>query len=682
MRGAARLALILGVISTMPAAAQDFYVAPQGDDSAPGTKRRPFATLARARDAVREAKSAAKGPLTVWLRGGTYELREPLVLGPEDSGTADCPILYSACPGETPVISGGRRITGWQRGAEGVWTVHLPEVERGEWYFRQLHVNGERRPRARLPKEGLHTIAAPGDPPKRSFAFHPGEIDPAWRNLDDVEIVVLQYWSEARQRIESVDAAANVVRFTGDCFRPANWSRGWYAENVYEGLTEPGQWYLDRKSGVLSYRPLPGEDIEQATVVAPVTEEWVRLDGSPETGEFVEHVTFQGLTFEYSAWSLGERLGYSYPQSSVELTPGEPLWVGWYIDEGLSTPQSQAPVPAAIRARGARHVRFEGNEIAHTGAWAFYLAPGGCRDNEIVGNALHDLGAGAVRVGGPDIPPDPSLATGGAVIADNRVHDCAQVYFGATAIYIGQSSGNRVAHNEVSGDCQWAVSVGWGWGYMPPTAARDNIIEYNHCHDLGTGVLGMHAAIYLLGIQPGTSVRHNLIHHVAAGGSGIALDNSSVGIVVEHNVIHRVAAHALLFNFNDLGNVLQNNVLALADLSLVNRSGDPGKLDQTGVFYHNLFYYRGDACRPFTPDTWANYEIILDHNLYWDATGQPVRPLGMSFAEWQEQGLDRHSVVADPLFADPEHGDFTLRPESPAFALGFQPIDVSAVGPR
>jgi hypothetical protein len=47
---------------------------------------------------------------------------------------------------------------------------------------------------------------------------------------------------------------------------------------------------------------------------------------------------------------------------------------------------------------------------------------------------------------------------------------------------------------------------------------------------------------------------------------------------------------------------------------------------------------------------------------------------------WQEMGLDRHSLVADPQFVDAAHGDYRLRPESPALKLGFEPIPVERIG--
>ena len=217
---------------------------------------------------------------------------------------------------------------------------------------------------------------------------------------------------------------------------------------------------------------------------------------------------------------------------------------------------------------------------------------------------------------------------------------------------------------------------------MPPNNARDNVVEYNHCHHLGTGVLGMHGALYFLGVQPGTAARHNLIHHVAGGGSGIVLDNGSVGMVVEHNLVHHTAAHALLFNFNDLGNIIQNNVFALSDDALVNRSGDAGKLDQTGIFYRNIYYWRGDRSRLFHPDRWPNFDLVSDFNLYCDASGKSPRLTILSFDEWKKKGLDANSLVADPKFNAPDQGDFSLAPDSPAFRLGFRRIDLREVGPR
>ena len=88
------------------------FVAPDGNDDWPGDRAQPFRTLARARDAIRERKRAARltGVVTVWLRGGRYPLAEPLVFSPEDTA----PVTFAAWPGETPVIDGSEPVTGWQ----------------------------------------------------------------------------------------------------------------------------------------------------------------------------------------------------------------------------------------------------------------------------------------------------------------------------------------------------------------------------------------------------------------------------------------------------------------------------------------------------------------------------------------------------------------------------------------
>jgi hypothetical protein len=148
----------------------DFYVSPQGDDGNPGTLRQPFKTPQRARDAVRafRAKSDAKTPadgVTVWLRGGRYELTETFVLEPEDSGRQGRPVVYRPYGDERPVLSGGRLIQGWkkiqgelpglpQAARRNLWAASVPDAKSGTWHFRQLWADGKRLVRARWPNDG------------------------------------------------------------------------------------------------------------------------------------------------------------------------------------------------------------------------------------------------------------------------------------------------------------------------------------------------------------------------------------------------------------------------------------------------------------------------------------------------------------------------------------------------
>jgi parallel beta-helix repeat protein len=160
-----------------PATAEEvLYVSPQGNDGwsgklpAPNAEGNdgPFASIARARDAIRELKAWQGGlrePVTVQIRGGRYGLSETITFTPEDSGTKECPISYIAFPGEKPVLCGGKKITDWQPYRGIIQYVFLPEVKAGKWYFRSLFVDGERQIRARYPN------VDPADPYRKGFLY-------------------------------------------------------------------------------------------------------------------------------------------------------------------------------------------------------------------------------------------------------------------------------------------------------------------------------------------------------------------------------------------------------------------------------------------------------------------------------------------------------------------------------
>ena len=165
----------------------------------------------------------------------------------------------------------------------------MPEVKEGQWRFRQLFVNGARRPRTRLPRQGEYRIESlpgyTGDflrSPTKQFVYAPGNIVPAWRNLRDVEIVGITRWLDNRLPIESVNAQTRTVTFD----RPSlfallsgNKPGPYWVENVFEALDTPGQWYLDRPSGLLYYLPRPGEEMGSAEIIAPRLPQVVRVVG-------------------------------------------------------------------------------------------------------------------------------------------------------------------------------------------------------------------------------------------------------------------------------------------------------------------------------------------------------------------------------------------------------------------
>ena len=282
-----------------------FYVATNGNDAWSGRSpdagagtNGPFATMQRARDAVRELKRQQSGslrqPITIEIREGTYFLTDTLLLEPEDSGTANAPITYAAYQDERPVISGGRQVTGWRPltvDGKDLWVAYIPEALRPTWYFHQLWVNGERRTRARHPNQGLLRIAEVPDATsdweqgQNRFRYTPGDIKP-WRRLTDVEVVTYNQWSSAHLPIAGIDEGQRIVTFD----RRSNMrlteradsliGAPYHVENAFEFLDAPGERYLDRDVGTVYYLPMPGEDMTHSSLLYVPNSTYVGIQDS------------------------------------------------------------------------------------------------------------------------------------------------------------------------------------------------------------------------------------------------------------------------------------------------------------------------------------------------------------------------------------------------------------------
>jgi len=627
-----------------------YYVSPTGDDSATGTLEAPFATITRARDAIRDGRDPAQR-FSVILRGGTYALDEPLLLEAQDSGVA-----YEAYPGERPVLSGGRRISGWR--SEGdVWVAH---VDRG-WVFRQLFVDGERRTRARHPDEGYLGTAGPlpnietaTDPKleaRLGFKYRGGDLE-RWAGLDGVNLYLYHDWGVSMHWVGELDEQARTVRFTAPCNWPVGqWERSgqrYHLENSREFLDAPGEWYLDEGAATVYYLPLAGEDMTEARVVAPVLGRLVELRGDPER-EPIRRVAFRGISFQHAAWDR--------PRN--EPTDG----------------QAAHFLSAAIVAVAAEGCVLDRCEITRVGEYGIWLRSG-CRGNRIVQSHIHDLGGGGVRIGEAGYPDDPRWATGHNSIDNCFIHDAGHAFPAGVGVWIGHSGRNRITHNEIRDLYYSGVSAGWTWGYGP-SAATHNVIERNHVHRLGFGVLSELGAVYTLGPSEGTLIRRNLLHDTwdyRYGSWGIALDEGSAHMRVEENVVYN-HAHGLGLHYgteNEIrGNTIANN--------RVDGLGIGRQEEHTQLRFHgNIVTARQGT---LVTNGWADAGIESDGNVYWHTELADMADFaGLSLMDWQERGHGRNSVIADPLFVDWEEGDFSLRDGSPAARLGIPPVDATNTG--
>lgn len=660
------LLLVLSWPGTSQAASQDrtLYVSPDGDDTWSGTVATPnaartdgpVASVARAQQIVRQLRASGLAvPIRVLLREGLYPQSQSLVFTAEDSGTEACPVTYAAFPDERPVISGGRAISGWQQDGQ-LWRTTVPKTSSGTpWRFNQLFVGGQRRTRARAPNRGqfFRTDGPTTANANRSFYFHEGDLH-AWDRLQDAIVVVYHSWETSIHHLRSVDPESCSVFLR----EPAPWAFGrwerqqrYYVENVFEALDEPGEWYLDQGTGTLYYYPLPGETPDTLQAVAPlVTSTLLEILGDPAQDRYAEHLHFRGLAFCHTNSNL-QRL----------RNPG----------------QGEIYQPGLVHATGLRNASFVDCSFAHTGAHGIWLAAG-CTDNRIQRCHLHDLGGGGVYLGGGWGMHD-QFAAGHNTVDNNLIHDGSHMFHGAHGVWIGKSSHNTITHNEISNLDYSGISCGWSWGFQPSTA-NHNVLDFNHLHHLGNGDgLGDMGAIYTLGLSPGTTVRHNHIHDVynyahVSHGSGIYPDEGSTGILIENNVVYRVRTSPLFMHYG-MECIVRNNILALGGAGQLRRSREDKRCHY--IAEGNIVY--GGENPRMLDGPWKNGDWQIGRNVYWCTGGEPTFA-GLDFAAWQVHGKDQGSIVADPRFVDAEHGDFRLRPDSPARTHGFQPLDVTQAG--
>jgi hypothetical protein len=612
------------------------FVSPCGNDSNPGTVGLPFRTLARARDVLR---TMATKP-TVYLRGGTYELDSTLAFTAVDSGS------YLAFDDEKPVISGGRPVSGWQRtvkvpvgtGSVDAWEAHVA------FPFHDLYIDGARMTRARLPRDGFFHVDGSVDyHDPVSFHFHDGEMSPEWIGA---EVVLLQAWGESRLPITSVDPGTHTVILANDLLP---WmiepNARYWVEETKDDLA-PGEWFLDQST--LYYLGFPGEDVASEHVIAPRLEQLVTFDAAHD-------LTLDGLAFAYTDWSV-PAIGYRDVQTAFD-------------------------VPAAIEGHNAQRVTISHSHFSHLGQWASDFNRGS-RQIVLQANEMEDLGAGGIKLGEgcTDTLANPNaavariencaadlLASSDDAVLDNRIHDIGKVYIAAAGLWVGQAAKTRVCSNEIFDTNESGISLGWTWGFGR-SFAHDNLVAFNHIHDVGRGLLSDMGGIYTLGIQPGTIIRNNVVHDIAGflyGGWGIYQDQGSSQILTENNTVYRAHSGAFVHNSDGQDNLVRNNIFALADAGQIVYSDNPVSQrpadDKNITFERNIVYWNGGPL--LGGGNWSDSYSLFDGNLYFNVDGsKPVVN-------------DSKGVVADPLFRNPQAGDFSLSPGSPAENLGFSPIE-------
>jgi dienelactone hydrolase len=584
-------------------AAVELYVDPsQGNDTNPGTLAAPFASLEKARDYVRTINSNMVGDIVVNLREGTYKPQSvtvtniplinkldstapassfplrtsSLVFEERDSGTNGFNIIYKSYEDETPVISGGMNINDWSihDADKNIYKAFVgTELE-----TRQLYVNGTRAIRARSTgglANGTYNIDSysNGNPSHTTTDLSMA----SWGNIQDVEFVYKNIFTVSRLGIDYVSEVNN--RLNIYMKKPGSYyvtHKGGtsavlpgYIENAYELLDSEGEWYLNRSTGYLYYKPTPAEDMSSADVVVPVVDELLKLQGS-SVNNTIHHIQFRDINFEYTGWLRPNGVnGHSDTQNN-------------HIREwGLSPDYNDVLADAAITLEYARSILFERSEFSKMGITGINIVKGS-QNNLIRGNKFNDISGNAISVGDPawrgaenknNINPDDfGYLLYNNDILNNEIHDIAKEYQSGTAISAAYPIEMDISHNEIYNVPYSGIHFGYGWGEVNPVT-QSNRIQNNYI-DTFMSSMTDGGAIYAIGATNGTPTNPNVISGNFIRNQGepkygaLYFDMGSSNWVVEDNVMENtpIWAHVNIANSANENISINNSYITGGDL--------------------------------------------------------------------------------------------------------------------
>jgi hypothetical protein len=657
-------ALLTLLIVLNVACTTEIFVSPNGADSNEGTKEKPFATLEAAKNAA--SKYAGKKTVTVHVEDGVYYLPKALVFTSEDSGTEKHPIVYKATNEGGAVLSGGSKLDlNWKPYHDGIYQAATPENLKID----QLFINGLNQRMARYPNY---------DATKKTEAYQGFSADAFskeraanWKNPKGgyIHAMHVKRWGGYHYVITGKDAEGNVTYEGGwqnnrkmgmhDDFR--------MVENIFEELDAPGEWFHDAEANTLYYIPESGTDIKNAKVEVVRLRHLVEFQGTEDAP--VKHITLQGFVVRHAA--------RTFMDCKEQLLRSD-----WAIYRG-----------GAFMLSGTEHIQILDSEFDQVGGNAIFVNNYN-RHVLVKGCHIHDTGAsGVCFVGDPDAVRNPLFEyqetndltkidrTPGpktnnypaeSIVEDCLIHGIGRVERQPAGVQISMAQGITVRDASIYDCARSGINISegtWG-GHLIERCDVFETVQETHDHgsfnswgrdrfwhkdrSYSQTMIDEDPNLPFLDAMKTTIIRDSRWR--CDHGWDIDLDDGSTNYDVYNNLM---LSGGLKFR-EGFRRRAWNNIT-------VNNTFHPHVwyANSNDEVFSNIFMFKYKGVRVPTAE---NPGKRVDSNLLFN--GELT----------QKFGWDENSIVADPMFVDPENGDFSVKEGSPAFDIGFKNFPMDQFG--
>ena len=493
------------------------------------------------------------------------------------------------------------------------------------------------------------SVGSNGGGAKDCFNYVGGEVKPEWAQAPGAELHIFQSGNCRAfleiASIKGIDAAERRVNLGGNELSSglAPGDR-YFVENVASELDAPGEWYLDTATGTLTVIP-PAGCTAKSELMAPTVQRVIEVLGGDQPEQAVTNLNFSGLTVRGGDWTSADGVtAYGMGNNGI------------------------------VYLKNATGCTVSGCRFCNIGKDAVTLAGGG--GNTVRGNDITDSAEGGINV----------ISSNDNEISGNHIHHLGQVYKhnGGVCLQEG-SSRNHVAGNVIHDMTRYAITM--------KMAGQENVIEYNRIqntsletHDTGSIEVTQGDRNAL----SGTKIRYNLVGDTIGYSTGaklpvylswsIYLDSFAGGYEVYNNICYRSNNGGIMFQ-GGKGNHVYNNIFVDGHAGQGHISNYLDNFADERL-ERNIFCFSRPTAVLFGTGKLHDNNFLADHNLYWCSAGDDPQKGGWDrklFDEWQKRGFDQDGLYADPQFVNPAQDDYTLKPTSPAFKLGFKPIDTSKI---